>query len=345
MSAEEKKKQLIEQFDPNNPGIAGNIFGLPFDHETAEILLLPVPWDVTVSYNDGTSKGPRALLDASVQLDYYLPDYPDAWRRGIYMLPTAPGVAERNQKLRPLAKKYIEALERSENTSEYSNYLIEINRACANLHEEIKRTSSRLLDQQKILGIVGGEHSVPLGLMQALGERGEFGILQIDAHADLRQAYEGFTYSHASIMYNALQIASLKKLVQVGVRDICEAEVDFATLDKRVQIYYDQRLKEQQFDGKLWAEICEEIVSVLPQRVYVSFDIDGLQPWLCPSTGTPVPGGLSFEEAVFLVKMVKKSGRHIIGFDLCEVAPGQDEWDANVGARVLYQLCAMAGDS
>ena len=93
--------------------------------------------------------------------------------------------------------------------------------------------------------------------------------------------------------------------------------------------------------GETWRDICDSIVRDLPHRVYVSFDIDGLDPKLCPGTGTPVPGGLEFEQAMFLVRQLVKSGREIIGFDLCEVAPGDSEWNGNVGARVLLKLCNL----
>ncbi len=341
----QKKKELILNFDPNNPGISGNIFGLPFDLETSDVVLIPVPWDVTVSYKAGACHGPEAILAASTQLDYYLPDNPQAWHKGIYMLPIRKEWEQQNKALRPKSQQYIHALEAGKNLQKYSNDLQEINEACNSLHQAIKQLSVQLLNQDKIVGIVGGEHSAPLGLLQALAEtKGDFGVLQVDAHADLREAYEGFKYSHASIMHNALDLSAIKQLVQVGIRDICEAEIQLVQNEpERITIFFDQHLKEEQFEGIGWATVCENIVNKLPQQVYISFDIDGLQPYFCPHTGTPVPGGLSYSEAVYLIKVIKKSGRKIIGFDLCEVAPGNDEWDANVGARVLYQLCANAG--
>lgn len=166
-----------------------------------------------------------------------------------------------------------------------------------------------------------------------------FGILQIDAHADLRKAYEGFTYSHASIMYNAMQIEQITSLTQVGIRDICAEEVDFINANNNVHCFYYEKIKEEQYCGKTWQQQVAEIVATLPQNVYISFDIDGLDPKLCPNTGTPVAGGFEFNETVYLIKAVKESGKNIIGCDLNEV--GNNEWDANVGARVLYQLCCM----
>jgi agmatinase len=193
----------------------------------------------------------------------------------------------------------------------------------------------------KLIGLVGGEHSVPLGFFRALSDQYDrFGILQIDAHADLRKSYEGFTYSHASIMYNALKLPSIGRIVQVGVRDYCEEEVNVVQRAMgRVVTYYDEDIKDKLYKGRTWDILCDEIIAQLPKHVYISFDIDGLDPKLCPSTGTPVAGGLEFHQAIHLIKKLVLSDRKIIGFDLCEVSPGKNDWDANVGARVLYQLC------
>jgi agmatinase len=172
------------------------------------------------------------------------------------------------------------------------------------------------------------------------------GLLHLDAHADLRPAYEGFTWSHASIFYNVLdRIPGVAKLVQVGIRDLSEEEAEIAaTSGGRAVIHHDDDLVARKFDGEPWGRIVDGIVGELPANVYLSFDIDGLDPALCPNTGTPVPGGLSFQEAVYLVAAVHKSGRRIVGLDLCEVAPGPegDEWDANVGARLLYKMIGYA---
>ena len=193
------------------------------------------------------------------------------------------------------------------------------------------------------MGVIGGDHSVPFGAIRAHAERGELGILHIDAHADLRDAYEGFACSHASIMRNVMtRVPGVLRLVQVGIRDVAKSEIDFiAASNGRIVTHFDERLAEQKLEGASWRVLCDAIVADLPPRVYVSFDIDGLDPQLCPHTGTPVPGGLSFQEACLLLKRVVETGHRIIGFDLNEVAPGPegDEWDANVAARLLYKLC------
>jgi agmatinase len=143
-------------------------------------------------------------------------------------------------------------------------------------------------------------------------------------------------------MFNVIsRIPEVERLVQVGIRDFSEAE---ATLSDgsggRIVTHYDADLVARAFDGETWGKATARIVLDLPKQVYVSFDIDGLDPTLCPHTGTPVPGGLSFNQAIALLAAVVKSGRTIVGVDVNEVVPGLDgnQWDGNVGARVLYKL-------
>jgi agmatinase len=182
---------------------------------------------------------------------------------------------------------------------------------------------------------------VPLGNLRAIAQHHpNFGILHIDAHADLREAYEGFEFSHASIMFNALKLPQLTKLVQVGIRDLSHDEVKLIRQSNgRVSAYYDPLLKQKLYGGVSWLEVCQQIVAELPQQVYISFDVDGLDPKLCPNTGTPVPGGLELEQTFCLFREVVHSGRQIIGFDVVEV--GNAEWDGNVGARIVYKLCNL----
>ena len=339
--------ESITQFDPNGPGIKGNLFGLPYTIEEAELVIIPVPWEVTVSYRSGTAGGPKAILDASSQVDLCLKNIPDAWRYKVGLLPVSQNHADESSKLRVFASKHIQAIE-SRNEAITGGVIIDrINEACENLNFYIKTTAQKLLQQGKSVAVVGGDHSTPLGFMRALSEKyNRFGILQIDAHADLRKSYEGFTYSHASIMHNALKLPSVGRLVQVAIRDYCDEELDvMARSMGRIMTFFDQDIKEKTFAGETWDSITDAIINELPDLVYISFDIDGLDPKLCPGTGTPVPGGLEFDQAVHLIRKVVLSGRKIIGFDLSEVAPTNSEWDANVGARLLYQLSAWMGIS
>lgn len=346
-----QKQKKIEQFQPDNVGqLNGNLFGLPFTYEESRIAILPVPWDVTVSYGEGTSEGPGAILAASPQLDFHDPDFNDAWKVGFYLSEISKEWKQINADLRSQSVEYISFLENGGEISqnpEMQKILASINEACFQLKSRVKE---RILDfhkDGKIPALLGGDHSTPLGIIEAMATlNDEFGMLVIDAHADLRNAYEGFEFSHASIMYNALKIPQVKKIVQVGIRDICKSESDLVDqLNGRVKIFYDREIKNAIYTGKNWIDLCKAIIAELPDKVYISFDIDGLDPKLCPNTGTPVPGGLEFEQALFLFRELIDSGKKIIAFDLNEVSPGNDEWDANVGARMLWKLCVFLAKS
>lgn len=336
----------MSNFNPNSLGIKnGNYFGLPYTEEEAKLVFLPVTWDVTTSYRPGTHNGPQAILDASMQIDLYDSDLVDAYKIGYSTLPLDIDILNNNSLNRAKAEKVIKHLEEGgdENDETIVSLLDSINESCFNMNQSVYKKSLEYINKGKIIGLVGGDHSTPLGYIQAISETyKEFGILHIDAHADLRDSYEGFKYSHASIMFNALEIKNLKSLVQVAIRDFCEDEINIAKKDKRIVQFSDSMIKENSFEGKTWSKQAKEIIKNLPDLVYISFDIDGLAPDLCPNTGTPVPGGLSFHEAVYLIKTLALSGKRIIGFDINEVAPGKnDEWDANVGARMLYKLANL----
>lgn len=344
------KEDILAAFDPNGPGSNDSLFGLPFGEEHSKVIVIPVPWEATVSYKAGTAEGPEAILEASSQVDLYLKYAPDAWKMGIHMLSVDEKLKDEYQKFRDLAVQYISFLEN--NPADWiTDDLRVIPKAVDEMAEKVaiyvKSNALRILEKGKIPVVLGGDHSTPLGLMRAVSSRyPEFGILQIDAHADLRKSYENFTYSHASIMYNALGINAMTKLVQVGIRDFCEEEMEVIKKSNgRIQTFFDEDIKNDLFEGKTWKQKCNEIIKHLPEFVYLSFDIDGLDPSFCPNTGTPVPGGLSFNEALYLIRQVVESGRKIIAFDLNEVAPGEDEWDANVGARLLYNLAALTAIS
>lgn len=333
-------------FDPNTITRPNqNYFGFPYAIQESALVFVPVPWDVTTSYGSGAAEGPQAILDASPQLDFYDFDVPHAWELGYGTVPINADIRAQNNAIRAIAQTVIHHLEGGGDPTDAAiqNALATVNTACVALNTWVREQSQTLLEQGKWVGVVGGDHSAPLGLMEAIGDfAGPYGILHIDAHMDLRRAYEGFTYSHASIMDHALHIPQVTQLVQVGVRDVCPEEVDRAQGDRRVRFFSDPQLKANAYDGMSWGHQCAEIISLLPEQVYVSFDIDGLNPLFCPHTGTPVPGGLDFSEAVFLIRCLAQSGRKIIGFDLCEVAPGpNDEWDGNVGARLLYKLANL----
>lgn len=337
----------MENFNPNDIGMAnGNYFGLPYSVQESDIVLVSVPWDATVSYCDGTAQGPQAIMDASLQVDLFDEAIENAWLTKIGTHPIDEQIEQLNIDSRSAAVKVIESLEVGETPDK--QLLNQVNNSSGKVNEYVENVAADYLKQGKIVGVVGGEHSVPFGLIKALAAQNEeFGVLHIDAHADLREAYEGFEYSHASIMYNTItKIPQVKQLTQVAVRDFCSDEWGIMQGNEKVTSFTDRQISNFKFEGRNWMEICNQIVSTLPQKVYISFDIDGLSADLCPNTGTPVPGGISFREADYLLETLVKQGKKIIGFDLCEVAPSElSEWDANVGARVLFKLCGWTRES
>lgn len=321
----------------------GEFFGLETKPGQEKIQVLCVPWDVTTSYRAGTVKGPDAVLEASYQVDLFSPDVEEAWNLPMLRAKAKADWDKKSKKLRKISEEYLEFLEAGGDVAKSKKFravLAKINQATAELNDWVYAETKKILAQKKKVLLLGGDHAVPLGAIRAYAEAyPDLSILHFDAHADLRDAYEGFQDSHASIMFNALKRTPIKKIVQVGVRDCSSGEVALIRADKRMKTYFDWDLKEKKYAGEPWGKIADEIVSHLSPHVYISFDIDGLDPKLCPNTGTPVPGGLEFTEATAIIRAVLKAGKKVVGADLVEVAPAKDnEWDANVGARLLFQL-------
>ncbi|MGZ8511618.1 MAG: agmatinase family protein [Chitinophagaceae bacterium] len=338
----------LTNFDPNNVSNPNNnIFGLPSTEEDARVIIIPIPWEVSVSYGAGTARAPEAICKASLHVDLFDPEVPDGWKQGFYMRPIDRKLLMKSDYLRKEAELFIDYISKGNEVNDNQfmcKTLKDVNEGGIFLNNWVYEQTKVLLDKNKLVGLLGGDHSAPLGFFKAMAEKhGDFGILQIDAHCDLLEAYEGFNYSHASIMYNALnEIPELSKLVQVGVRDYGGDEWDYIKNSNfRIITYFDKEIKNRQFEGETWKSIAEEIVSKLPQNVYISFDIDGLDRKLCPHTGTPVPGGFETEEVYYLFRKLLESGRKIIGFDLVEVGTSDTDWNANVGARVLFKLCNL----
>jgi len=338
----------LSQFDPNfvgNPN--NNIFGLPFTEDDARLVILPVPWEVTVSYGAGTSRAAEHVFKTSKQVDIFDSDGTYGWKQGFYMGEIDRKLLMKSDYLRKEAELYIDYISKGEPVEKNKfmcKSLKEINEGSAMMNQWVYEHSKALLEKGKLVALLGGDHSTPLGFMKALGEKhGAFGVLQIDAHCDLRKGYERFNYSHASVMYNALQeIPALEKLVQIGARDFCEEEWDYiCNSNYRVVTYLDKAIKERQYEGETWKQIADEIVNHLPEKIYISFDIDGLDRKYCPNTGTPVQGGFEAEQIFYLIRKITESGRKIIGFDLVEIGVGQTDWDSNVGARILWRLCNL----
>ena len=342
--AARSKKITPANFDPDGPAPeSSGIYGLPFIPEDSKVVIVPVPFEATTSYGGGTSLGPAAVLEASKQVDLFDQETGRPYAAGIAMLEIPAKVLRWNREAKALAAPVISAggaVDRKTRTA-----VAKVNAISEAVNSWVYDQTVSLLDRDKMPVILGGDHSVPYGAIRAYADRYPgIGILHLDAHADLRDAYEGFVWSHASIFNNVInRLPAVGKLVQVGVRDLGQAEKKMIEDSKgRIVTFFDAEMAAKIDAGTPFAKIADEIVAELPDDIYLSWDIDGLDPTLCPGTGTPVPGGLSWNQAIGLLRAIHRSGKRIVGLDLNEVSPGETEWDANVGARLLYKMIGFA---
>lgn len=333
---------MPHDFDPDGPAADG-LFGLPHTPQEAQVHVLQIPFDATTSYRKGAGLAPAAVLAASAQVDLYDVATGRPYEAGICLLPADPAVLE----LGAEATELVDAL-RSGGAPSAGERVDAIG---DELNARTHARAAASLDEGKLVALLGGDHSVPFGAIEACAERHPgMGILHVDAHADLRRAYEGFRWSHASILYNVTErIGGVARLLQVGLRDLCEEETRrIQASEGRIQVVYDHDWARARLEGRSLPELVREAIACLPEAVYVTFDVDGLDPSLCPSTGTPVPGGLRWDEAMLWLEELSRSGRRVVGLDLCEVSPGPEGdpeglgWDAAVGARLLYRLIGYA---
>lgn len=357
------------QFDPDAAAQPGSgIFGLPMSRDEAGIVLVPVPFDATTSFGHGTASGPRAIRAASMQVDLHDHQFGAIYQHGIHMLDADGSIAALSRGARSLAEPLIAKGGADLKVPADAAAISTINDAGDRVNSYTYKTFKALLSEGKTPGLIGGDHSTPLGGIKAcaehamtLGKTG-LGILHIDAHMDFRHEFEGFRWSHASIMRNVIDhVPQVKSLVQIGIRDYGKGELDFSrSHHDRVHTFFDLDWAKKMEEGEPLSKLVKHALNLLPEHVYVSFDIDGLDPSLCPHTGTPVPGGLSFHHACMIFECLVKSRHKVVGFDLVEVCPdavsldaslteGDDalagSWDANVGARILYKLCGVAAGS
>jgi agmatinase len=220
----------LTEFDPNSAGNPNNnIFGLPITEDEARLVILPIPWEVTVSFGSGTARAAEQIMKASLQVDLFDPDVPDGWKEGFFMREPDRKILFKSDYLRKEAELYIDYISKGDVVSQNQfmcKTLKEVNEGSVYLNNWVYQQTKSLLEKNKLVALLGGDHSTPLGYMKAIGEKhGDFAILQIDAHCDLRDGYEGFVYSHASIMHNALkEVPQIQKLVQIGIRDYSQGE-------------------------------------------------------------------------------------------------------------------------
>ena len=325
-----------------------SLFGQNSSYENSQLVLLAVPWSVTASFGDGAERGSELIASASSQMDFFSSEEDDIRDKGIYFQKAEQWVHDLNQRTRKEALPIIQLEEKA--PGDFPSALVDkINEACTQMRDWVFQESQNIHETGKLFGLVGGDHSVSEGAIQYFSKvyKGDFGLLHIDAHADLRKAYQGFKHSHASVMYNVMKgngepVPAV--LTQVGVRDYSKEEFLLIQSNKNIHTFFDSQIKSQLFEGQTWQSIVERIVETLPEQVYISLDVDGLHPHLFPHTGTPVPGGLSFEQTCYLLLKLKQSSKKLIGFDLVEVAgPSSDSHllDGQNAARLLYKLCQL----
>ncbi|MBN8549291.1 MAG: agmatinase [Deltaproteobacteria bacterium] len=272
-----------------------NFLGIPPEYsarEKAKAVILPLPFDKTCSWLSGTSKGPDAIIEASMNMELFdIETRTEVYKRGIY---TAPAVhAETGEGLN--AKAYLE--------------------------------TKRHLDEGRFVIALGGEHSVSYGPIMAHAEKfKDISILQIDAHTDMRDTYEGNKFSHACIMARAKEFS--KNIVQVGIRSLDQSE--YANIDES-KVYY----AEQIHDSTDWID---SVVSKLGNNVYITIDVDAFDISIMPSTGTPEPGGLGWYQVLKLLKTVFQN-KAVVGCDVVELAPTEHNRAPDfLTAKLVYKL-------
>lgn len=312
-------------FDPDGPSTGDRAYGLPHSVEQAAVRVVPVPWEGTVSSGRGTAGGPAAVLEATHQVElFHLVHSDRTWRSGVTFEEADPRVVDWDMLARRHRRPQV------------------VDRLSLDIDGLVHERVAAILDGDQIPALLGGEHSVALGGIVAAAERfAGLGVLHIDAHADLRASYEGFARSHASVMFHVLrQAPDLAALVQVGLRDVGRCEARLQESEPAVTWWTDRAIGAALARGGAWSSLVDRLLLPLPERVWVSVDVDGLDPSLAPNTGTPVPGGLTWQQITFLLERLCDTDRRIVGFDLCEVAG--ERWDAAVGARLLWELAGAA---
>lgn len=263
-----------------------------YSYTESAIIILPVPYDETSTWMRGSDKGPDAILEASVNLEFYdIETASEAHLKGIHTVDPV------------LEKETPEKL----------------------VNEVYKRTAE-LLDENKFVVTIGGNHTVPIGSFKAFSEKySNLTILQLDAHADLRQEYEGSEFNHACAMARAREFAPV---VQVGIRSISESELPYADKERMFfahQLYYDKSLYQRAIDK-------------LGENVYLTIDLDVFDPSVMPSTGTPEPGGPAYFELMHFIRDVMKA-RNVVGFDVVELCPSKTDKSPDfIAAKIIYQL-------
>jgi len=257
--------------------------------ENAKYVLIPVPYDGTSTYVKGADQGPQAIIDASDSIELYDIELDaEGYREGIY-----------------------------------TDVPIRQNKTPEEMVQAVFERVSHFVKSNKIVGVLGGEHSVSIGSIQAMkAQFPNLSVLQIDAHADLRDSYQDSPYNHACVMRRAQEMGA--NVVQVGIRNVCAEEKPFIVPEN---MFYAHQIRHR-------SNWMEEALHRLPGEVYLSIDLDGLDPSILPSTGTPLPGGLSWYQLTDFLTLLFQT-KKVVGFDVVELCPNPSEKSSDVLAALL----------
>lgn len=281
-----------------------NYFGLPEEFsnkDNSKVVIVPVPYEATVSYGKGTSKGPAAVLEASQQVELFDDE--------LWIEPHKIGI----------------------HTHEAVNMEPVVGEETPTAFQPLFDAISPIIEASKFPISIGGEHSLSLGAIKACAKRyPDLSILQIDAHGDLRKSYDGNPYSHASVAYHVYKALPQPLITQVGIRNISQEEVNWLEEDKpNINIFWARHQDRWNF---------HEIIHTLSDNVYLTIDVDGLDSSVMPSTGTPEPGGMSWYHLIELIKVLCIR-KNVVGADIVELAPIANLHAPDfLVAKLLYKL-------
>lgn len=279
-----------------------------YSSENSAIAILPVPYEHTVSYGGGTGAAPEAILDASGYVEFY----DNEFERQLVIekgIATYPAVDFKD-------KKDKEAL------------------------DIIEEKVTALLDSGKFVVTVGGEHTISAAPIAAHFKKyPDMSILHFDAHSDLRDTYEGSKYSHACVMARVCEFFPPHRITQVGIRAQCIEEAEYIK-SNGIKTFYAHAIRRSRTLPDVWKEI---IADSIGDNIYITFDLDCLDPSIMPATGTPEPDGLYYSEIIELLKMIVKKGKRIIGFDVVELAPVEKLHHCDIlAASLIYKMLNIA---
>lgn len=267
------------------------------DYKHAAVVFLPVPYDGTSTWIKGADKGPEALLDASYNMEFYdIETDSEVYHKGIATLDPV-----------------------------YENSSPE------KMSEAVENRMSEILNDKKFPVLIGGEHSVSIGAIRAVAKKYKnFSVLQLDAHTDMRDIYEGSKYNHACVMARAKEVAT--NVTQVGIRSTWPAE-EKQNIDLE-RVFYAYKIKEESnWEKRVSDQLCK--------NVYVTIDLDVLDPAFMPSTGTPEPDGLTYRNILNLMKLIIKE-HNVIGLDIVELCPNNSNKAPDfLASKLIYQILSL----